>query len=291
MSPITVVIPALNAAATLGEQLSALRTERVKTTFTVVVVDNGSVDSTNTVADSFNSEALSVKVVAAQPAGVNIARNAGIAAAGDGIVLLCDADDVVQPGWVAALAAAVDEAHWAGGCVDYTTLNTARVRTVWNAPVRASPVSTDPAFDRTFGGNCGFTVAMWDRVGRFDERLSGAGDENEFFARAAAAGYQLREAPDAVLSYRLRPGLRAMALNRYRSGVSQAAAATRAGGSAFAPLVRPTTVVLTLAKLLVTAPAYVASAPRRAIWVAATGRAMGRLAGWVRYRKGQPHPR
>lgn len=285
---ITVVIPARDAAATLSEQLAALRLQADTETFSVVVVDNGSVDATAAIAEAFDAPGFTVSVISEPRAGVNTARNAGIAAAAavaaDGIVLLCDADDQVRSGWVTALAAAVDDTHWGGGWVDYRPLNTHRTRELWGAPEMAGPI-VQHAEQQTFGGNCGFTTQMWQRLGGFDEMLSGAGDENEFFRRAWMAGYRLRPAPDAIIAYRLRPGLRAMLRQRYRSGWSQAAAATRDGGDGLLPLVRWRAIGATGGKLLVTAPTYAFSRSRRLLWSAAVARCAGRTVGRWSHRK------
>lgn len=278
---ITVVIPARNAAATLPAQLAALGRQVGAPLFTVVVVDNGSVDDTGDVARAASSAEFQVTVVVEPRAGVNVARNAGVAAAADGVVLLCDADDEVLPGWVAALAAAVDDTHWAGGWVDYRPLNTPATREVWGAPDAAGPAEQD-AEQQRFGGSCGFTKALWQQLGGFDELLSGAGDENEFFRRARLAGFHLRPAPDALVAYRLRPGLRSMLRQRYRSGLAHATAATREGGDGLLPLMGWGTILATGGKLMVTWPVYLFSRRRRAIWCGAVARLAGRAVGrWV----------
>ena len=77
------------------------------------------------------------------------------------------------------------------------------------------------------GGNCCFYKAMWASLGGFDETLSGAGDETDFFVRAGRAGYGFKEAPDAVVGV----GLRARGLevwrHDYRFGKHQRRVITR----------------------------------------------------------------
>ncbi|WP_129336974.1 glycosyltransferase family 2 protein [Cellulomonas endophytica] len=99
----SVVVPVRDGAATLGRQLRALVAQSAPVPFEVVVADNGSTDGTAAVAAAF---APLVRVVdASAGVGVNVARTAGVAASTGELVLLCDADDLVHPGWVAA--------HWA----------------------------------------------------------------------------------------------------------------------------------------------------------------------------------
>lgn len=279
---VTVVIPARNAITTLTAQLQALAAEPPGLTFSVVVVDNGSVDGTGELAASFSSERFVIRVVHVDRPGINVARNAGVSVSDTEVVLLCDADDEVLPGWVSALASSVGQGHWAGGVVDYTGLNSARTRMQWGAPERSSPETPVPFYDRTFGCSCGFLRRMWEEVGGFDEALSGiGGDETEFFMRAYRTGWRQSWAPDAVVFYRLRPGARNMCRQRYRQGRNQVRMDQREGGSlGFAvPSAGPT--VLALVKLALVSPCYLWRAPRRYEWLGAVSRHLGRLRGRV----------
>ncbi len=90
---ISVVIPALNAAGTLGACLDALGTDVVRE---IIVVDGGSVDGTVACA-------AGARLIAA-PAGRGNQLRAGVAAASGSFLLLLHADTVLAPGWPAALA-------------------------------------------------------------------------------------------------------------------------------------------------------------------------------------------
>lgn len=101
---ISVVIPAYNAADTIGHQLDALVRQEGAPPFEVVVADNRSTDGTAEAAQRF-SDRLDIRVVPAfERQGVNCARNAGIRAARGEIVVLLDADDRAEPGVLAAFA-------------------------------------------------------------------------------------------------------------------------------------------------------------------------------------------
>lgn len=281
MTAVTVVIPALNAAATLGRQLDALRAQVDAPPFSVIVVDNGSTDRTADVAMAARAEGLDIAVVHEQRRGVNRARNAGVAAAAPGVVLLCDADDVVDVRWVAELFSAIDDRHWGAGSIDYESVNSRSTLATWGAPSRAVPPVRVPYVDGTFGGNCGFITSMWECIGGFDDRLSGAGDENEFFARAHAAGFRIRVSPEASVGYTLRPGRRAWLRHRYRSGVGHGRAARCAGGRQFADVSRPARSVPALLRVVLSAPLYIWTSRSRLEWAGSVLRQWGRLVGWV----------
>src|SRR5262245_55998444 len=113
--PVTVVVPALNAAGTIRTQLKALGRQTFEGRFLVVVVDNGSADGTGDLASRRNPERYDLVVVREARRGINVARNAGIAAAPDGVVFLCDADDEVDEEWLASMVSALCAGTWAAG--------------------------------------------------------------------------------------------------------------------------------------------------------------------------------
>lgn len=131
---LTVVIPARNAATTIADQLRAVVAQAAEQAAEVLVVDNGSTDGTGDVARGFPG----VHVLVEPRAGLNRARNAGTRAAGGDAILLCDADDIVGPGWLAALAEAALEADYFGGPLDVSTLNCRRTLLRWGHQPRGS---------------------------------------------------------------------------------------------------------------------------------------------------------
>lgn len=92
---ISVVIPAYNAAATLGETLLALRSQAGAPEFEILVVDNASTDDTARVAARGGA-----CVLHEARRGPAAARNCGLHAARGSIVAHLDADTVPSRVWV-----------------------------------------------------------------------------------------------------------------------------------------------------------------------------------------------
>ena len=122
MPRVSVVIPAYNAAALLGETLSSVLQSSYRD-FDVVVVNDGSADNTAAVAEKFGSL---VRVITQTNSGMSAARNRGIEASDSEFIALLDSDDVWHPEklmWqVEALDAHADHAYcftefqsWSGG--------------------------------------------------------------------------------------------------------------------------------------------------------------------------------
>ncbi|HEY4573152.1 MAG TPA: glycosyltransferase family A protein, partial [Thermoanaerobaculia bacterium] len=101
---LSVVIPCLNAAATLGVQLAALTRQSWPGGWEVIVADNGSTDGSREIVESYRGRLPGLALVdASDRRGQAHARNLGAAAATGDALLFCDADDEVAPGWMEAL--------------------------------------------------------------------------------------------------------------------------------------------------------------------------------------------
>jgi glycosyltransferase involved in cell wall biosynthesis len=104
-----VVIPARDAAATIGGTLAALVAQQPDE---VIVVDDGSRDATAAVAER---SPVVTRVVRGAGAGPGAARNAGAALATGDVLAFLDADCVPQPGWLRAGVRALSEADLVQG--------------------------------------------------------------------------------------------------------------------------------------------------------------------------------
>ncbi len=218
---ISVVIPVLDAAEWLGHQLAALAAQDVPVPWEVLVADNGSTDETVDVALSWRKDLPLRLVDASERRGINHARNRGSAEARGELLLYCDGDDAVHPGWLAAYWRARDAWDLAGGLVETATLNDDRAL----ALTRQESVRGLSTFGwmQTFMG-CNFAVhrAVHEDIDGFDETFVGGCDDIDFAFRAQLAGHRLGFVPDAVVAYRLRDSLRGAARQYYAYGQTRA---------------------------------------------------------------------
>jgi len=102
LPPVSVVLPAYQAAATLPETLDSVLSQAPPPA-AVVVVDDGSTDATPDVLAGWAGRVTSVRID--NSGGPSRPRNLGLARCGDGLVSLFDADDLMLPGKLAAQAA------------------------------------------------------------------------------------------------------------------------------------------------------------------------------------------
>ena len=93
---VSVIIPAYNAASTLGEALDSL-IRQTSPNWEAIVVNDGSTDETGNVAERYAARDGRIRVVHQANGGEGAARNTGLAAARHDWILFLDADDWMAP--------------------------------------------------------------------------------------------------------------------------------------------------------------------------------------------------
>src|SRR5207249_6282517 len=100
---VSVIIPAYNAAGTIGACVESVLAERTRERYEILVVDDGSTDGTGEIAARYPR----VRVLRQSNAGASAARNLAAREARGWILCFIDADCVATPGWLDALAGAI----------------------------------------------------------------------------------------------------------------------------------------------------------------------------------------
>jgi glycosyltransferase involved in cell wall biosynthesis len=279
---LSVVVPVHDGAATLGEQLDALLAQEWDGTWEVVVVDNRSTDGTVSLVREYAARDPRVRLVdALDRQGPSYARNIGFEAAKSDRIAACDADDVVAPGWVAAMGTALRDHDCVTGPLEVDELNPA-----WLADTRGRPSRTEgPTWFGVFpivaAGNLGVRRDVWRAAGRFDEGYR-AEEDHEFALRLHQQGVAIDFAPEAVVHYRYRAEPAALWYQGLAYGTSRPMMwkqVRRAG-------LRPPSRLAgwrSWAWLLVHLP-DLGTATGRAAWVWVAGNRLGQLRGCVRAR-------
>jgi glycosyltransferase involved in cell wall biosynthesis len=94
MSSVTAIVPVYNGEATVARAIDSALSQRIDGPMNVVVVNDGSTDSTAEVLESYGSH---IKVVTQPNRGPASARNAGVRASSGEYLAFLDADDVWLP--------------------------------------------------------------------------------------------------------------------------------------------------------------------------------------------------
>jgi glycosyltransferase involved in cell wall biosynthesis len=279
---LSVVIPARNAGRTLRAQLDALAGQTYRGAWELIVADNGSTDATRAVAEQSGDRLPLTVVDAGNLIGSNHARNVGTSAATGDFVLFVDADDIVAPNWLEAMARAIDGTDAVGGFLERTRFLPKDACLPGNE--RSDTLQPWPGFlPYPIGANCGVRTEVLRSLGGFDETYNAGGDEVELFWRLQLAGYRLSFVSDAIVWYRERATLRQVTRQYCGYGFQDPHLFRD-----FAELGMPSRGLLdgisSWAHLLLFAPWYFLDPARRRQWVASASRRVGRIAGSVRYR-------
>ncbi|WP_128923514.1 glycosyltransferase [Bradyrhizobium guangxiense] len=202
---VSVVIPAKNAAAYVGETIASALAKAGVTE--VIVVDDGSTDDTLAIVRAVRDPRL--RLIRNDSAGVSAARNLGARYASSEWLLFLDADDRLRPDAVAALLAA---AHGAPRAVlvygDYNTIDSEGRQIGRRDLLKGRRKPSGDVLSRLAAGNFivngGIALARAEAfraVGGFDTSLRYCEDWH-CWCRLAAIG-EFEFTPKLLLDYRL----------------------------------------------------------------------------------------
>ena len=212
---LSIVMPAYNAAATIGRAIESVlvQTHRL---FELVVVDDCSTDATAAIVRGFADRDGRVRLIERlENTGASACMNVGVEAATHDWVGIFDADAVAPSDWLAQAAAVADAGRRGGyeafgGPCDYVPPTN---RFEWIAfaceaddtAIAAETFDVDNAREPTIRGtNFFFTRRCFDRIGGFAEDIRAAYDRL-FLCHAIEKGCRVRFEPTLRVGHPL-PG-------------------------------------------------------------------------------------
>ncbi|HEU4649406.1 MAG TPA: glycosyltransferase [Gemmatimonadales bacterium] len=219
---ISVIIPARNEALHIGPVVTSVLQQRpAGIELEVIVVDDGSTDSTAAAARDAGARVLDLGGSDGNPAA---ARNRGAAAARGDILVFLDSDCTPDAGWLGALLAAHQRgAVIVGGALDLPTGLSASARCDYycgwyhvHSRRRPGSVSNHPP------GNLSIRREAFARTSGFVERqpIAYAHEELVLQAELRKAGASVWFEPAAIVRHRNRPGFGNLLRRNYRWGYS-----------------------------------------------------------------------
>jgi len=177
MPLISVVIPVYNGERTIRETIASVL-KQTFTDFELLVIDDGSTDTTPAIASSFTDPRLTV--LSYPNAGLAASRNRGIAKASGKYISFIDADDLWTPDKLELQLRALESNPEAA--VAYSLVDVIDDSSQWIRPGGHLKVS-DNAYSHLLltnfienGSNALILKSAFERVGNFDESLKAAED-------------------------------------------------------------------------------------------------------------------
>ena len=201
---VSVIIPNYNHARYLGDAIRSVLDQTYKN-FEVIVVDDGSTDSSREVAEQFGD---AIHYIYQDNAGLSAARNTGIRASKGSLIGVLDADDMYEPMFLDTLVGALESDPAADGV--YCGYQFVDQENKLLPQIENRPVPSDELFDALLDGN--FFVPesiflhryVYDDVGLFDEALRACEDWDVWLRTAKK--YRIIHSPQILTRHRVLAG-------------------------------------------------------------------------------------
>src|SRR5208337_2676204 len=202
---ISVVVCTYNGHRTIRDCLEGLKKVDYPN-FEVIVVNDGSTDGTETIANEYG-----FKVISIPNGGLSNARNVGMRTANGEIIAYTDDDAVPDPHWLTYLAATflTTDHVGVGGPNIPPVDDDAKAECVANSP--GGPIHvllTDQQAEHIPGCNMAFRKAALEAIGGFDTQFRIAGDDVDLCWRLIERGWTLGFNPAAMVWHHRRNSIK-----------------------------------------------------------------------------------
>ena len=213
MSDVAVIIPCFNLGSTILETIESVY-RQTRLPAEILVIDDGS-DEPDTIRTLRTLASSGVCVVRTTNLGVAASRNLGVRLTESELIVLLDADDILEARYVDRLGAVLDSDS-------ELAFVTCTLRAFGTASYSWTPPACTAADALARGGPHSaslFRREVWTAVGGFDTSLNGY-EDTDFWVSAMLAGCRGTVVQESLLRYRVRPG------SRYSHAISSTYLAT-----------------------------------------------------------------
>lgn len=190
---VSVIVPVYNGGDAIAACIDALLDQVTRVEFEILVVDNGSTDSTPLIMAQYAQRDARIRNLHQTKRGSYAARNIGIGAARGDFLFFLDADCVAEDGWIEAMFAGLSSSEagaalgWSNG--DGKTPLSRTLQAEYEAILaRYTDGTTASRLDTR---NCAIRKDIVEKVGPFREDFLNYGD--------AEMGYRILAIPSRVL--------------------------------------------------------------------------------------------
>ena len=215
---VSVIIPAYNAAAFIGDALAALEAQMYQGPLQIIVVDDGSTDTTKNVVEKYSR----VKYFFQSNAGPASARNFGAREASGEILLFTDSDCRPERAWIEKMANSfsVPDISVVAGSYGIANPGSLLARIIHNE-IRYRHQALMPEFPRAFGSyNFAIRRAIFEAVGGFNtDYRTASGEDNDLSYKVLKSGGRIRFLRDALVDHYHQTDLGKYLKEQFRHGI------------------------------------------------------------------------
>jgi GT2 family glycosyltransferase len=194
---VSLIIPTFNRSKWLKRCLIALRSELKSSKCEIIVIDDGSTDSTAHFLEKFSAQGkIDFSVFHQQRGGPARARNFGVRMARGSIVCFLDDDSIVQPGWFGELEKVFDHIN------DQYVAVKGKVKTYQNDPLPKFLEEHIHVSNSWATNNIAFRKDVFMEIDGFDEGFTFAAWEDlDLGFRLERLGYRRFYNPDMIVRH------------------------------------------------------------------------------------------
>ena len=285
---LTVILTAHNRADLVEETLSSLADQAWDGEWDIVLVDNDSTDETPAILERWADKMTvpTTVVSATELHNLSYARHAGVAASNATSIAFLDDDDVIAPGYVAAMGEALRHHKLVGPRHEHGLLNDAEVA-AYRGSFQTRGLGEIFGIPMVSGGGFACRRDLWDRLGGHSVETGYGAEDAEFAVKASLEAVTPAFVPDAVYHVRLRGDVR----SNYRQGrafaISRVRLYARFRDVVDQPIDSPARVLRNWGGMVLRLRNLGREGPRL-VWVWQLGRRVGHLEGSLRHRVWYP---
>lgn len=207
MTKVTVVIPCHNDGAYIDAALHSVREQTYHDVETIIVNDHSTDSVTLSTLERIRSQGITI--LDSVRRGPAAARNIGITVAMGDYILPLDADDIIEPTYVAAAAAILDAQPAVGICFSDVRLFGLK-NALWK--FRSADVDRILLGETIITSASMFRKSEWLAVGGFNEELVHGYEDFAFWLSLLEHGCTAYHISEPMLRYRVKPRSRSARL-------------------------------------------------------------------------------
>jgi len=215
---ISVVIPIYNAEKTIKTCVdSLLNTDYPRDNIEIILVDDGSTDSTSEALSAYNTR--NIKIITQERQGIAAARNTGIKNAHGEIIVFVDADCFVNNDWLKYLIGAFISKNigGVGGAVFHAEPETKQETYIAKLNKNLQPYVRRNYMPYLGTANVAYSKHAVDAIGFFDTNLV-SGEDADFSWRLKQSGFEIAYESGAVVYHKDRSKISDLITQQFRDG-------------------------------------------------------------------------
>ena len=196
METVSIIMPCYNEGQYIEESVASVL-KQTYPAIELIIVDDGSTDSYTKQLLQAHTWA-NTKVIYTINQGPSVARNKGIKEATGTYILPLDADDIIEPTYIEKAVQAISEDTTRG--IVYCKAELFGVQKgAWDLP----PYTLQQMLkDNVIFVSALFRKSDWEKVGGFDETMSGGMEDYEFWLALIEKGAKVYQLPEVLFYYR-----------------------------------------------------------------------------------------